>query len=188
MMKQLKILFLAAVLDAVLFVVLGETDIIPNGLLAGDRNAEFIATTVAILLTLAAVWMGIKWMGGKLERRPADANDEEALSFYQKWSMWRLLLWDVVMVADLVVYYLTLSSTGILAAAIMMLAILVCCWPSEEKLAIYMGERDEEIEDIDEAALKESLPEELAEQIKEQTSPKSKQTSPNTKKKKAPKR
>jgi len=178
LLKQLRILFLAAILDGVLFVVLGESDVIPNGLLAGDKNAEFIATTVAILLTLAAVWAGIKWMGGKLERRPSVASDEEALTSYRKWSMWRLLLWDVVMVADIVVYYLTISSTGILAAAIMLLAILVCCWPSEEKLAIYMGERDEEIEDIDEASQRESLPEELAEQVKGTTSPNPKKKEP----------
>ena len=170
LIRHLRILFVAAILDGVLMVVLGESDVIPNGIWAGlqDSNAEFIATSVAILLTIAAAFAGIKWMGGKLEIRPAGSSDEDALSLYRRWSIWRLLLWDFVLVVDIAVYYLTLSSTGALSAAIMLLLIVVFCWTGDEKLAVFMDEVKEEIEDIEEAAQREELPGELAEQIKKQ--------------------
>lgn len=165
LIKQLWWLFVAAMLDAVLVVVLGETNVLPNGIYASgvDLNMEFTLTTSAILLVIASVPLMVWWGNKHLEMRPADSSDEQALKHYYKWSVLRLLVWDFVLVACAVVYYLTMSSTGMLCAAIMLLVMIVYCVPNEEKVALYMGDVTEEIENIEEAYNKEEYLKDMSE-------------------------
>lgn len=140
----LRTLFFVSLAEALLVVVLGQTDLLPNGIWADDghRDAAFVADIVAIILTVTALPVLTRYAGKHLERRPATSDDATALRHYYRWSTLRLAVWSQVQAGCLAIYYLTLSTTGLLCALIMLLATLCYCRPNSSSIARYMGDVD----------------------------------------------
>lgn len=86
----------------IIIIVLHETDIILNGALTGNKNSEFIVLTVMELLTIALIPISLKLLKTKHVRKDmASSHGKNML----KWSMLRLCLIGVPMIANLLLYY-----------------------------------------------------------------------------------
>ncbi len=118
-------------------IVLGELDIIPNGMVLPHSSEEFWLDTIAITLTIVGVPLAIKLFTLNTTKGLRRMNNEEALKSYHIWSAVRLGILCVAAVFSIVAYYLTMSLTGAFCALIAV-CVTVYCWPSGDKISSYL--------------------------------------------------
>lgn len=118
---------------AILFVILGETELFPVGILIDNVRASFYCESVSILLMALCVPLSLKLFSLVLTKKIDTYAFPVALSRYTFWSLIRLGILGVGVVFNILVYYLTLNNTGLLCALITLTASLFCV-PSERKL------------------------------------------------------
>lgn len=135
--NTLLIEFFVVWLMAVAVVVLGETGIIPNGIVPAQSNDEFLFNTAAIVLTVIGIPVAIKLFTLNTTRGLRRMNKEEALNAYHVWSAVRMAILFVLAVLGLVVYYITLNTGGVFCCCIS-LCVTLYCWPSKEKIGEYL--------------------------------------------------
>ena len=113
--KSQRIVYVIFWAVAILLVVGGETELLPVGLFADDVRTSYYLETIGILLTAINITFPV------------------ALSRYAVWSHIRLGLLAIVVVYNLLCYYMTLNSTGALCALCALTASFFCL-PSEKRL------------------------------------------------------
>lgn len=122
---------------AVMAVVLGELDVIPNGLVLPHSSEEFELNTVAIVLTVVGIPVAIKLFTLNTTKGLRRMNYDEALKSYHVWSIVRLGILLIALVFSIGVYYIATSVSGAFCALIALLA-TVYCWPSGAKITSYL--------------------------------------------------
>ena len=122
---------------AVMAVVLGELDVIPNGLVLPHSSEEFELNTVAIVLTVVGIPVAIKLFTLNTTKGLRRMNYDEALKSYHVWSIVRLGILLIAWVFSIGVYYIATSVSGAFCALIALLA-TVYCWPSGAKITSYL--------------------------------------------------
>ena len=115
---------------AVAMVVGGETELLPVGLFADDVRTSYYLETIGILLTAINIPFSMKLFSLVLTRKIDNLTFPVALSRYAVWSHIRLGLLAIVVVYNLLCYYMTLNSTGALCALCALTASFFCL-PSE---------------------------------------------------------
>jgi hypothetical protein len=130
---RLKIGFSAVWGAALVVFVCGETDIIPNGVMADDVRATYIYETISILMTATMLPVSLKLFNFVLTKKVNEERLPQALRHYRLWSDIRLLMLLSIVLVGLTCYYLTMSKTGGLCALIGLIATLFCI-PGEERL------------------------------------------------------
>lgn len=133
----LKAEFLVAWLIAAVVACLGETDIIPNGLIMPNSTGEFKANTVVVILTVIGVPLALKLFSLNTTKGLRRMDNDEALKAYHVWSVVRMTILCLDAALGLAAYYVTLNVTGALCALVA-LAASVCCWPSSSKISTYL--------------------------------------------------
>lgn len=133
MTRKLKLSFTAVWAIAVVTFVCGETDVIPNGMIADNVRATYIFETISILLTATMIPISLKLFNFVLTKRVNEESLPQALRHYRLWSDVRLLILLAIVLTGLICYYLTMSKTGGLCALIGLIATLFCI-PGEERL------------------------------------------------------
>lgn len=136
--STLRMELLAVWLIAVVVVVLGEMGVIPNGVVEPYSNDEFVLNTASIVLTVIGIPVAIKLFTLNTTRGLRRMNKEEALNAYHVWSAVRMSILCVLAVFSLVVYYVTLSTSGVFCCCISLFATLYC-WPSKAKIGSYLA-------------------------------------------------
>lgn len=112
-------ILLAALTLAVIMVF--ETEMLDSGLMAGENHSEFIFTFVMELVSLGAAFLGLRLFKFKAVHDDLIARQEPAM---MKWGTIRLLILEVPMLADTLLYYMYMNTTfGYLAI------ILLLCLP-----------------------------------------------------------
>lgn len=112
-------ILLAALTLAVIMVF--ETEMLDSGLMAGENQSEFIFTFVMELVSLGAAFLGLRLFKFKAVHDDLIARQEPAM---MKWGTIRLLILEVPMLADTLLYYMYMNTTfGYLAI------ILLLCLP-----------------------------------------------------------
>lgn len=111
----------------------GEFDLLPVGALADDVAATYYFETFGILLTALCIPLSLKLFSLVLKKKIDHMTITLALKRYVRWSMVRLGLLEVVIIINLLCYYLTLSNTGNLCMLIGLTASLFCL-PGEKRL------------------------------------------------------
>ena len=112
-------ILLAALTLAVIMVF--ETEMLESGLMAGENQSEFIFTFVMELVSLSAAFLGLRLFKFKAVHDDLIARQEPAM---MKWGTIRLLILEVPMLADTLLYYMYMNTTfGYLAI------ILLLCLP-----------------------------------------------------------
>ena len=96
--KQLLVFYTFQVALALVFVVLFETDVLPVGIKADDKQSEFILTALMEIISLAAAFLGLRLFKFK----------EIAM---WKWGMTRLLILEAPMVINTLLYYIYMNTT-----------------------------------------------------------------------------
>ena len=101
--KKLQLIFWIPIVLSAIIIILGELDIIPNGILANDKQVEFVIMSMMEILTIIAIPVALK-----LFKFKAIANKlaSDTLLHFERWGSVRLCLLNVPMVINLVCYYL----------------------------------------------------------------------------------
>ncbi|NLV52446.1 MAG: hypothetical protein GXY64_04175 [Bacteroidales bacterium] len=121
----------------VIVIVLGEVDVIPNGIIAPKSNEEFVLTTTAIVLTVVGIPLAIRLFTLNTTKGLRRMDNDEALNSYHIWSLVRMGILCLVALFCTTVYYLTMNVSGAVLALVAMVVTLYC-WPSKEKIAAYL--------------------------------------------------
>lgn len=116
-----------------LLVVLYETGLYQEGLLAGNAQMEYILQSVSILLTIGLIPFALRMFNLNLVKRIKELPLQQALKSYQTWSLLRLALLFVPAILALSFYYLTMNTTNLFCACMALIATLFCV-PSENRI------------------------------------------------------
>ena len=94
--------------------VLYETDVLPQGSMVGDAQAEYILQTVGILLTVCLIPLSLRMFSLSLTR------------YVRRWCEIRLAMLLAPALFNLTVYYTTLDVTSLLCMGMLLVASLFC--------------------------------------------------------------
>ena len=125
--------FLGVWTAPLLLVVLYETGLYQEGLLAGNAQMEYILQSVSILLTIGLIPFALRMFNLNLVKRIKELPLQQALKSYQTWSLLRLALLFVPAIMALSFYYLTMNTTNLFCACMALIATLFCV-PSESRI------------------------------------------------------
>jgi hypothetical protein len=125
--------FLGVWTAPLLLVVLYETGLYQEGLLAGNAQMEYILQSVSILLTIGLIPFALRMFNLNLVKRIKELPLQQALKSYQAWSLLRLALLFVPAILALSFYYLTMNTTNLFCACMTLIATLFCV-PSENRI------------------------------------------------------
>jgi len=129
--KKLQLIFWIPIALSAIIIVSGELDIIPNGILANDKQVEFVIMSMMEILTIIAIPVALK-----LFKFKAIANKlaSDTLLHFERWGIVRLCLLNVPMVINLVCYYLFVGAGFGYLSIILFLSLffvypsLSCCY------------------------------------------------------------
>ena len=125
--------FLGVWTAPLLLVVLYETGLYQEGLLAGNAQMEYILQSVSILLTIGLIPFALRMFNLNLVKLIKELPLQQALKSYQTWSLLRLALLFVPAIMALSFYYLTMNTTNLFCACMALIATLFCV-PSENRI------------------------------------------------------
>lgn len=113
----------------VVLVVLFETDVLPSGLMATEKQTEFLLTTLMELLTLASVYMSLRLF--KFDKVHQELVTRKADGL-RRWGLIRLAILLLPMPLNTVLYYLFMNTTFGYMAIILAIC-LPFVYPSEAR-------------------------------------------------------
>jgi len=142
LLRLLEVEFALWWIFAVVWCVLYETDVFPQGSLVGDVRAEYILQTVGILLAVCLIPLSLRMFSLSLTRYVRQLSLPEALVSYRRWCEIRLVMLGAPVLFNLTVYYTTLNLTSLLCVGMLLVASLFCV-PGRRRL---MRELDLEID------------------------------------------
>lgn len=125
--------FLGVWTAPLLLVVLYETGLYQEGMIAGNAQMEYILQSVSILLTIGLIPFALRMFNLNLVKRIKELPLQQALKSYQTWSLLRLALLFVPAIMALSFYYLTMNTTNLFCACMALIATLFCV-PSESRI------------------------------------------------------
>lgn len=137
LLKQLKTELISVWILQILLFAAGETDILPNGIYAGDAKMQYALNCTGILLMLIIVPLALRLFNLNTTRGIKWMNLDEAITEYHKWSMIRIVLLIISNFANTAFYYFTLNTANLLCAIIGLAALLLCL-PSYSKIKNYL--------------------------------------------------
>jgi len=106
--KQLLTFYIAQIVIALVFIVLFETDTLPVGVKADDKQSEFVLTALMEIISLGAAFLGLRLF--KFKPIHNDLVDRKATAMW-KWGMTRLIMLEVPMVINTLLYYIYMNTT-----------------------------------------------------------------------------
>ena len=124
---RLQIIFWSAITISVTILILGELDIITNGILAGENQTDFIIISIMELYTIVAIPTALKLF--KFKPISKQLTSDNSLAALNLWGVVRLLLLCVPMVVNLICYYLFMT-VGFGYLAIILFLSLFFVYPS----------------------------------------------------------
>ena len=119
--QQLIAFYTAQIALALVIVVLFELDILPTGIMADDKQTDFLLTATMEIVSLGAAFLGLRLFKFEVVSKSLVEQKEKAM---WKWGMTRLLILEAPMVINTLLYYIFMNTTfGYLAI------ILLLCLP-----------------------------------------------------------
>ena len=111
---------------ALVIIVLFETDVLPTGIKADDKQSDFVLTALMEIISLGAAFLGLRLFKFKPVHNDLVNRKETAM---WKWGMTRLIILEAPMVINTLLYYIYMNTTyGYLG--IMLLLCLPFVFPS----------------------------------------------------------
>ena len=121
--------YVAGIVLALAIVCLYETEVVLPGLLATDKQSEFLMTFLMELMTLGCAFLALRLF--KFEQIHQELTTGKAVSL-RKWGFIRLLLLLLPLCADTLLYYLYMNTTFGYLGIILVLC-LPFVYPSENR-------------------------------------------------------
>ena len=106
--KQLLTFYIAQIVIALVFIVLFETDTLPVGVKADDKQSEFVLTALMEIISLGAAFLGLRLF--KFKPIHNDLVNRKELAMW-KWGMTRLIILEAPMVINTLLYYIYMNTT-----------------------------------------------------------------------------
>ena len=106
--KQLMAFYIAQIALALVIIVLFETDVLPVGVKADDKQSDFVMVALMEIISLGAAFLGLRLFKFKPIHDDLVSRPETAM---WKWGMSRLLILEVPMVIDTLLYYIYMNTT-----------------------------------------------------------------------------
>ena len=106
--KQLMVFYIVQIVMALAIIVLFETGELPVGVMAADKQSEFVLTALMEILSLGAAFLGLRLFKFQAIHRDLVSRKEPAM---WKWGMTRLLILQVPMVINTLLYYIYMNTT-----------------------------------------------------------------------------
>lgn len=116
----------------ILLVGLFETELLPTGLLCGQKEVLYYLQTIGVLMALALIPVSLKYFHVQMQKI-RELPLPSALRGYRMWSMLRLGGLALPTVFNLVLYYLSMNKAPGFMALITLLATAFCI-PGEQRL------------------------------------------------------
>jgi hypothetical protein len=124
--RKLTIIYMSLAALSLVVILLYETDILETGVLEEKKQSEFILTALMELVSLGAAFMGLRLFKFKVVHNDLINRQEPAM---MKWGTVRLLILELPMLVDTLLYYIYMNTTfGYLA--VMLLLCLPFVFPS----------------------------------------------------------
>ena len=138
--KQLMAFYVAQLALVLLAVVVFELDLLPTGVMAEDKQSDFVLTALMEIVSLGAAFLGLRLFKFKAIHDSLVSLPEK---FMWKWGMTRLLILEAPMVVNTLLYYIYMNATyGYLA--IILLLCLPFVFPTENRCIAETTEEEEE--------------------------------------------
>jgi len=119
--NQLMSVFVSGTVLPLMIVCINETEVVAPGLLATDKQSEFLLTFLMELMTLGCAFLALRLF--KFEKIHQELISDKAVAL-RKWGVIRLVMLLFPLWADTLLYYLYMNTTfGYLGI------ILVLCLP-----------------------------------------------------------
>ena len=119
--QQLLACYTAQIVLALVIVVLFEQDMLPTGIMADDKQTDFLLTATMEIVSLGAAFLGLRLFKFEVVSKNLVERKEKAM---WKWGITRLLILEAPMVINTLLYYIFMNTTfGYLAI------ILLLCLP-----------------------------------------------------------
>lgn len=138
LLLNLKIEIFAVLLIGVIVFVLGELDVIPNGLVEPGTQMEFNVNTIFIIYVLLAIPGSLQLFKLNTTRNLRRMDKDEALVAYHLWSAIRLLILGLGIWGGVAVYFLCMGSVTGLLCSLACVFIVLYCWPKRDSIDKYL--------------------------------------------------
>ena len=102
------VFYIVQIVMALVIIVLFETGELPIGVMAADKQSEFVLTALMEILSLGAAFLGLRLFKFQAIHRDLVSRKEPAM---WKWGMTRLLILQVPMVINTLLYYIYMNTT-----------------------------------------------------------------------------
>ena len=106
--KLLMTIYVAGIVLALAIVCLYETNVLEAGLLATDKQSEFLLTFLMELMTLGYAFLALRLF--KFEKIHQELTTGKAVAL-RKWGVLRLLILLLPLWADTLLYYIYMNPT-----------------------------------------------------------------------------
>ena len=124
--RKLTIIYMSLAALTLVVILLYETDMLETGVLEEKKQSEFILTALMELVSLGAAFLGLRLFKFKVVHNDLINSQEPAM---MKWGTVRLLILELPMLVDTLLYYIYMNTTfGYLA--VMLLLCLPFVFPS----------------------------------------------------------
>lgn len=124
-----RICFVVVWIIACMQAVLSELGVFPVAYVRLDAAGQYVIQLVGIVLTLACIYVSLKWYKFSFVKRRM-TNDIDERNYHQQ-GLYRVVVIAVPILYNLFLYYATLNSQLSFCFLISMLA-SVFCWPKEK--------------------------------------------------------
>ena len=145
MEKQIKQLVTCLKIEYALFwalllllVTLYEFEVLQEGALIDEPQTEYMVKAAGILLAVTLIPLSLRLFSLSMVQSVQHRPLQEALVSYRRWCEIRLGLLLVPALINLSVYYWTLDNTGLLCAAMVLMASFFCV-PGEKRLRMELN-------------------------------------------------
>ena len=127
--NQLMSVFVSGTVLPLMIVCIYETEVVVPGLLATDKQSEFLLTFLMELMTLGCAFLALRLF--KFEKIHQELISDKAVAL-RKWGAIRLVLLLLPLWADTLLYYLYMNTTFGYLGIILVLC-LPFVYPSESR-------------------------------------------------------
>jgi hypothetical protein len=118
--KYLTVIFTLFVVLTLAVILLYETEVLESGLLADDKQSEFLWTALMELLSLGAAFLGLRLFKFRMVHEDLTGRKEPAM---MKWGTIRLLILEMPMLVNTLLYYIYMNTTFGYMAIILLLCL-----------------------------------------------------------------
>lgn len=137
-LKVLKLCVVVIWVAAVLCVLAGENGAFLNWTVEPNGQEEFVLNSVAVCLTLFGTPLSLKFFNLCTAHTLRRMNNDEALHAYLVHGCVRCVMLMLIVMSDVVIYYITANNVTGGLCALIVLTISLVCWPKREQIDTYL--------------------------------------------------